>query len=92
MQSHVNYNERSWAIDLISEINSITSTRNLRIKKAGGEYTLSTEKNPLFPDVLLFADSSCQSILQGWELKLPDTPITDNEFIENATKKHSILI
>ena len=87
MQSHVNYNERSWAIDLISEINSITSTRNLRIKKAGGEYTLSTEKNPLFPDVLLFADSSCQSILQGWELKLPDTPITDNEFIENATKK-----
>lgn len=87
MKSQITYNERSWAIDLISEINNITSKRNLSIKKAGGEYTISNNKNSLFPDVLLFADSSGQSILQGWELKLPDTPITDQEFIDNATKK-----
>lgn len=86
-KSQINYNERSWAIDLISEINSIASERNLKIKKAGGEYTISTDSNSLFPDVLLFADSSSQSILQGWELKFPDTSITDKEFINNAVKK-----
>ena len=87
MDTEVNYNERSWAIDLISEINNITLRRNLKIKKAGGEYTVKTGGNPLFPDVLLFGDSSCQIILQGWELKLPNTPVTDQEFIDNAIKK-----
>ena len=91
MDTELNYNERSWAIDLISEINNITLRRNLKIKKAGGEYTIKTGGNPLFPDVLLFGDSSCQIILQGWELKLPNTPVTDQEFIDNAIKKSKNL-
>ena len=33
MDTELNYNERSWAIDLISEINNITLRRNLKIKK-----------------------------------------------------------
>jgi len=80
------YNERSWGIDVISEINSIASSTNKPIKKAGGELTL-TGARALFPDVLLFGNESMASYLQGWELKFPDTPITDQELISNAIKK-----
>ena len=83
----VNYNERSWAIDLISEINLWLVGKSLLIKRAGGENTLKAKNKVLFPDVLLFGDDSQGKILQGWELKMPDTPINDIEFINNAKTK-----
>lgn len=91
MQS--NYNERSWAIDLISEIEYYARTHRRTIRKAGGERTVKASKKSgaLFPDVLLFQDEKSLNILQGWELKMPDTPITDQELIENATKKARLL-
>lgn len=82
-----NYNERSWGIDIISEINSWASKKSVQIKRAGGEETLTSESGSLFPDVLLFGDQSKSLILQGWELKFPDTPINDTELIQNATQK-----
>ncbi|MFA5422849.1 MAG: N-6 DNA methylase [Phycisphaerae bacterium] len=84
------YNERSWAIDLISYINSQISQDDA-IQHAGGEWTLSSETQSLFPDVLLFGDQSKGNVLQGWELKLPDTPIQDNVFIDKAKNKAIIL-
>ncbi|AQQ71900.1 Type I restriction-modification system methyltransferase subunit [Limihaloglobus sulfuriphilus] len=81
------YNERSWAIDLISHINSLLPKVNLSIKRASGENTLKTGKNLLFPDVLLYSSKSHGHVLQGWELKMPDTPIDDTELIGNAKKK-----
>lgn len=84
------YNERSWAIDLVSHINSnLLSTST--IKRASGEYTLSTDENPLFPDILLYADESSGRVLQGWELKMPDTPINNTELLSNAEKKARTL-
>lgn len=83
----LNYNERAWAIEVISQINIICSKYNFSIKKAGGENTLKTEEKNLFPDLLLFGDESSGIVLQGWELKMPDTPITDTEFINNARMK-----
>ena len=80
------YNERSWAIDLISYINSIIDV-NKPIQRAGGEYSVSKDSQVLFPDVLLFGDKSTGNVLQGWELKMPDTPITNIDFIENARTK-----
>jgi hypothetical protein len=80
------YNERSWAIDLISFINSIIENEK-PIQRAGGEYSISKDSQTLFPDVLLFGDKSTGNVLQGWELKMPDTPVTDAEFIENASVK-----
>ena len=41
----------------------------------------------MFPDVLLYGDENQTQILQGWELKLPDTPITDTTFINDAKRK-----
>ena len=41
----------------------------------------------MFPDVLLFGDRDAARILQGWELKLPDTSIDDAEFFDNAEEK-----
>jgi type I restriction-modification system DNA methylase subunit len=87
----INYNERSWAIDVISEINLFLVNKSWYFKSAGGENTISNEKTSLFPDVLIFEDCTRNIILQGWELKMPDTPINDAELISNAIKKAKIL-
>lgn len=83
----VRYNERSWAIDVISKINEYAKSTNRPIRHAGGELTLTTPSGKLFPDVLLYGDTVTGTILQGWEMKFPDTPITDSELIDNARKK-----
>ena len=85
------YNERSWAIDLIGYLKLLVTQNNRSIKDAGGERTIKSEGGSLFPDVLLFGDRSTARILQGWELKMPDTSIYDLEFRLNAEKKANIL-
>lgn len=85
------YNERSWAIDLIGHIKLVVSNNNRSIKDAGGEQTVSVNGGSLFPDVLLFGDRSTARILQGWELKMPDTAIDDYEFRHNAEQKARAL-
>lgn len=87
----VTYNERSWAIDVISEINVFLANKSWHFKGAGGESTISNNKKSLFPDVLLFKDITKDIIVQGWELKMPDTQINDAELISNAIKKAQIL-
>ncbi len=87
----VSYNERSWAIDLIAHIKGRVRAENRAIRDAGGEQTIRSEGGSLFPDVLLFGDQSTAIILQGWELKLPDTSINDNDFYQNAVKKAKAL-
>ena len=85
------YNERSWAIDLIGHLKHLASRDNRSIKDAGGEQTVKAEGGSLFPDVLLFGDRATARILQGWELKMPDTGIDDAEFRENAETKARAL-
>lgn len=87
----VNYNERAWAIDVISEINKFCSHNNLPVKRAGGENTLKNDKKSLFPDVLLYGDEKSGTIIHGWELKMPDTPITDQELLDNAIEKANLI-
>ncbi len=89
--AQVVYNERSWAIDVISEINIFLSTKSWHFKSAGGENTIQSDKKTLFPDVLIFKDPSKNIIVQGWELKMPDTKINDRALIDNAIKKAKIL-
>lgn len=52
MQISPNYNERSWAIDLIGYLKQLSSDTNRSIKDAGGEQTIQTEGGSLFPVVL----------------------------------------
>jgi len=87
--SKITYNERSWGIDLITYINKYADSNPRTIKRAGGENTISYGKKSLFPDVLLFGENS--EILIGWELKFPDTPITDEDFIKKAKLKATLL-
>lgn len=90
--SGLSYNERAWAIDLISAINLYTTKKKLNIVRAGGENTLKGKKaRSLFPDVLLYGDDTGIRVRQGWELKFPDTPINDKELIENAIEKANRL-
>ena len=72
---------------MISDINIRLKSLNIRIARAGGETTISTGHQSMFPDVLLYGDENQTQILQGWELKLPDTPITDITFINDAQRK-----
>jgi hypothetical protein len=85
-KTELRYNERSWAIDIISYINSIVQ-KNSPIQKASGEYSIAKDSQILFPDILLFGDQGSGNILQGWELKMPDTLIDDLELIDNARTK-----
>ena len=87
----INYNERSWAIDVIAEICLFLSRKHWYFKSAGGENTINENKSSLFPDVLIFKDAGKEDILHGWELKMPDTPINDPDLIDNAKKKAKIL-
>lgn len=91
MPISTNYNERSWAIDLIGHLKLLSTQNNRSIKDAGGEQTIQVEGGSLFPDVLLFGDRSTARILQGWELKMPDTHIEDSEFQSNAEIKARAL-
>ncbi|GAB4301429.1 MAG: hypothetical protein Kow0090_16940 [Myxococcota bacterium] len=85
------YNERSWAIDVISQINAFALRLSKPIRRAGGEVTLRSTQKSLFPDILLYGDERSGSILQGWELKMPNTPINDFAFIQNAEQKARLL-
>lgn len=91
IQVEMVYNERSWAIDLIGYLKLLVTQNNRSIKDAGGERTIKSEGGSLFPDVLLFGDRATARILQGWELKMPDTSIYDLEFRLNAEKKANTL-
>ena len=82
-------NERAWAVDVISEINRMSSSRTRPVRSAGGEWgvPIASDGKVLFPDVLLFGDPENSAVIQGWELKMPDTPITDSDLLANAEKK-----
>ena len=88
----VTKNERSWAIELIHQINQFVSCNDLVIRHAGGEATISTGKShKMFPDVILYGSQAQQVILQGWELKMPDVPIEDEAFVHDAQRKADAL-
>lgn len=91
MGTVIRRNERSWAIVIISEIKVMLNGLGLKIKSAGGESTLSVNKQSMFPDVLLYEDEAQTKILQGWELKMPDVLITDEALIADATRKAKAL-
>lgn len=84
-------NERSQAIKLISKINGICSGGTGIIRSAGGELGIKSAESTLFPDVILFGDETGAKVLQGWELKMPDTPVTDAEFLADASRKARLL-
>ncbi len=84
-------NERSFVIQLISEINTYLQSRDICIKRAGGERTINGGHFVKFPDVLLFSDMSQSVILQGWEAKCPDVPIDDEAFVNDAHNKARLL-
>lgn len=86
--SNLSYNERAWAVDVISAVNQHVSVRQLEIRRAGGEHTLKQKgETSLFPDVLLFGDETGARVRHGWEMKFPDTPVDDPETVANAARK-----
>jgi hypothetical protein len=80
-------NERSWVIELISKINLFLNNYNMRIKRANGEKTISTNSEVMFPDIILYGDKKRREVLQGWEVKMPDIEITNQAFINDAERK-----
>ena len=66
--SKVTYNERSWAIDIITEITLYSSSRSQIIKRAGGESTINTGKKRLFPDILLYGENSYEKMQSYYDM------------------------
>ena len=89
--SATGYNERSWAIDLIGHLQGIADGGHQTVRYVSGELTIAVDGGSMFPDVLLCGDHDAARILQGWELKLPDTTIDDIDFFENAEEKARTL-
>ncbi len=84
----IGYNERAWAIDVISEIRAWATGHGNVIRRAGGENTIRQDGLTRFPDAILYGEAA---LLQGWELKCPETPITDAELLRNARAKAELL-
>lgn len=84
-------NERSEAIELIKLMDSFVRKNTWQIKSVGGESTLNTGEKRMFPDVMLYGDNDRTYVLQGWEIKMPDIPITDDDFIRDAQRKADTL-
>lgn len=83
----MNDNERSEAIELIKIMDARAKSNTWEIKTVGGERTLNTGDERMFPDVILYGDNARTRVLQGWEIKMPDVPITDEAFIADAQRK-----
>ena len=88
---HIQSNERSEAIELISHINLFLENKTWHIRSAGGEVTVTGEAEHMFPDVILYGDTARTQILQGWELKMPDVSIDDEVFVQDAQRKARAL-
>jgi putative flippase GtrA len=60
----VRYNERSWAIDVISEINIYLTNKSWHFKSAGGESTIQNEVNTFARrfDLLISLFISCARV------------------------------
>lgn len=84
-------NERSEAIELIKLMDAIAKKNTWQIKLVGGESTLNTGDKRMFPDVILYGSDDRTRILQGWEIKMPDVPITNEDFIKDAQRKADTL-
>lgn len=84
-------NERSEAIELIKMMDSVVQQTTWIIKSVGGESTLNTGKQRMFPDVILYGDTGRTEVLQGWEVKMPDVPITNMDFVHDAQRKADVL-
>lgn len=80
-------NERSEAIELIKLMDGFAKKNTWQIKSVGGESTLNTGSKRMFPDVIIYGDNDRTRVLQGWEIKMPDVPITDEDFIKDAQRK-----
>jgi hypothetical protein len=80
-------NERSEAIELIKLMDKVAKLNTWQIKSVGGESTLNTGQQRMFPDVIVYGDNARTQVLQGWEVKMPDVPITDSAFIADAQRK-----
>ncbi|CAK1251905.1 DNA methylase subunit (HsdM) [Fructobacillus fructosus] len=86
-------NERSEGGELITQMNLLFEKYDWGLKVAVGELSLRSDKasdgrnNTLFPDAIIFADKNKREPLIGWEFKMPDVPIDDDELYSNAKDK-----
>lgn len=93
MGNKIKGNERSNQFLLVDTINDYLNHREYEIKKMAGEFTVfnTDQQKHMFPDILLFSDCDLTKVLQGWELKMPETPITDPALINDAKRKAETL-
>src|SRR5690554_2373647 len=81
-------NERAWSGQIISWIKEAINNGTTIFQDATNDEGLKVASGKTkFPDILLFTDKISGIVFNVWELKFPDTPVDDNEMLENALEK-----
>lgn len=86
-------NERSEGSEVITEMNILFSKFDFKMKVAIGELSLRSKNaqdkrnDTLFPDAIIFSDTNRLEPLIGWEFKMPEVSISNQEFYNNARDK-----
>ncbi|MGO2040654.1 MAG: N-6 DNA methylase [Staphylococcus equorum] len=86
-------NERSEGGEIIVEMNMLFHNNDWIMKSAVGELSLHSKifdddrNKTLFPDAIIFSDKDRNETLMGWEFKMPDVHIDDQELYSNALDK-----
>ena len=85
----ITYNERSWAIDIITEINLFTSKNDKTIYRAGGETTINTGEKRLFETEPSGALAEYKAVAIG-KNKKEAMKILEAGFKDNMSKKEAV--
>lgn len=86
-------NERSEGGVIISEMNLLFARKGWLFSVAVGELSLKSRhaddarNETLFPDAIIYKDQQRLQPVMGWEFKMPDTTIDNEELISNAKDK-----
>lgn len=86
-------NERSEGGVLITQMNLLFAQNDWNYSSAVGELSVrttnatDTRNETLFPDAIVYQDIERLLPVMGWEFKMPDVAINNEEFIANARDK-----
>ncbi|WP_158163576.1 N-6 DNA methylase [Companilactobacillus kimchii] len=93
MKTSIKANERSEGGELITQMNLLFQENDWRFKSAIGELSVSTRgsmddrNTTLYPDAIVFSDEAKLLPIMGWEFKMPDVSIDNDEYYANARDK-----
>jgi hypothetical protein len=87
-KNRIKINERTFAGNIIGWLQIAIRDGRTIFEDATNDSGIKVESGRTkFPDILLFSNKISGIVVNGWELKFPDTPVDDSTLLENALEK-----